>query len=149
MKKFLSIVFMLGFLTSVFAQSTKPRFGIAKNDDNTGRVITYKFVNTAEVIGSDTVKLLPSAFLTIVAPSTTITDSISYSLKTLGTSYIGDRIEFSFINSAGSGHKIKFIGTGWQFGSSGASIALTTAKRANITFRFDGAQWVETGRLVQ
>jgi hypothetical protein len=150
MKKFLSvIIFMLAFSCGLFAQSTTPRFGIVKNDDNTGRVLTYKFVSTVDATGADTIKLNPSAFETLVVPSATIKDSLSYAINSLTSSYVGDVMVFNFTNSSGSGHKIKFVGTGWQFSSSGSSIALTTVKRAAITFRFDGVAWVETGRMVQ
>ncbi len=150
MKNFLFLlsICLLTF-TASFAQSITPRFGVGKNQDNTGRVLTYNFVNTAEVAGSDTIKLVPNAFETLVVPSNAIIDSISYSLKVLTTSQVGDVIIFNFLNSSGSGHKVKFVGTGWQFSSSGSSITLTTVKRAAITFRFDGAAWLETGRVVQ
>jgi hypothetical protein len=149
MKNFLSIVFMLAFSIGLFAQSTNPRFGIVKNDDNTGRVLTYKFVSTVDATGADTIKLNPSAFETLIIPSATIKDSVSYSLNSLTSSYAGDVIVCNFTNSSGSGHKVKFVGSGWQFSSSGSSITLTTVKRAVISFRFDGTAWVETGRMVQ
>jgi hypothetical protein len=149
MKNFL-IIFSLCLLSAIsFAQVTTPRFGVGKNQDNSGNVLTWNLVSTADVAGADTIYLTPSAYSTIVQPINSILDSLSYSLKSLGKSYLGDRIEFSFINSSGSGHKIKFVGTGWQFSSTGSSISLTTAKRANISFRFDGVAWVETGRVTQ
>ena len=148
MKNFLFIIFAL-ITFSVSAQSVNPRFGIVKSDDNTGRVLTYKFNNTNDAIGADTVKLSPNAWETLVVPSATITDSLSYSLRSLSTSYTGDFLIFSFTNSTGANHKIKFVGAGWQFSSSGSSITLTTAKKARISFMFDGTVWIETGRMVQ
>lgn len=150
MKKYIFLILSIGFLASgVLAQSTTPRFGTTKNQDNTGRVLTYKFVSTADATGADTVKLAPSAWETVVIPSATIKDSLSYSLTSLTNCSAGDAIVFMFTNSSGSGHKVKFVGSGWQFSSSGSSITLTTAKRATIKFIFDGAAWVETGRVVQ
>jgi hypothetical protein len=148
----ITLVFLVLSIVSIgasVAQSTTPRFGTTKNQDNTGKVVTYKFVSTADATGADTVKLVPSAFHTVIIPSSTIKDSLSYSLSSLASSYAGDEIQFSFTNSSGSGHKIKFVGSGWQCSSSGTSITLTTAKRATIKFVFDGAAWVETGRVVQ
>lgn len=149
MKNLLSIILFCAFALTANAQSTLPRFGTTPSQDNTGRALNYKFVSTADAVGADTVKLTPSAFETVVIPSGTITDSLSYSLKSLVTSFAGDMIAFSFINSAGASHKIKFVGSNWQFSASGSSITLTTAKRARINFMFDGTQWVETSRMVQ
>jgi len=147
MKNFLLLVACL-FTLTVNAQSTFPRFGITKNDDNTGRVLTYNFNNTKDVIGADTVKLNPNAFQTLVAPSTAITDSLTYT-ATITKSAIGDHIIFSFINTAGANHKIKFAGANFQFSAGGSSIILTTSKRGRITFMFDGTTWVEVSRMVQ
>lgn len=150
MKKYIFLILSIGLLIScAFAQSTTPRFGTTKNQDNTGRILTYKFVSTADATGADTVKLVPSAWETLIIPSATIKDSLSYSLSSITNCYAGDIMICSFTNSSGSGHKIKFVGSNWQFGSSGSSITLTASKRANITFAFDGAAWVEISRIVQ
>ena len=40
MKKLFSLLFLIAIVAFANAQSTTPRFGTAKNDDNTGRVCT-------------------------------------------------------------------------------------------------------------
>lgn len=149
MKKLLIFLLLSAFACIVNAQSLTPRFGNTPNQDNTGRSLNYKFNNTAERAGADTVKLIPSSFETYVIPTGTITDSISYQIKSSTSAYAGDRITFIVVNSSGSGHKLKFVGSAWQVSSSGASITLTTAKRATIEFVFDGVYWLETKRVVQ
>lgn len=148
MKKFLFISFVLGVLTAL-AQYTTPRFGITPGDDNTGRVLTYNFVGTAEATGPDTIKIAPNAYETLVRPSGTIKDSLKINVTNITRCRVGDRLTCVFQNSSGSGHKIVFIGSNFQFSSSGATITLVTLKRATITFIFDGVTWVEVSRVVQ
>lgn len=143
MKKLIALLFLVAFTATSFAQ----RFGTSKNQDNTGRVLTYALVTTADVAGADTIKLNLNAFETFVKPSSVV-DSLTYSFSSVSNAKLGDRVEFLFINSSGSGHKIKFVNN-VQVGSSGASITLTSSKRANISFVFDGVYWVEEKRLVQ
>lgn len=124
-----------------------PRWGTGVNQDNTGRILTYRYLLATDATGADTVKLAPRAFSTIIQYSAV--DSLSFSLSNVTQCYIGDELQVLVTNSSGSGHLVKFVGTGWQFGSSGASITLTASKRANIAFIYDGIYWVEQSRLVQ
>lgn len=132
---------------SAVAQNTVPRFGITAKDDNTGRMMTWKYLKLTDATGADTAKLHPRAYTTILQYSAV--DSLAFSVVSLADSYVGDEIQIIVTNAAGSGHQVKFVGSNWQVGSGGAAIALTASKRANINFIFDGVAWVETSRLVQ
>lgn len=147
MKKLLLFASFLVFATVSFAQNTTPRFGNAKNQDNTGRVATWRYITPTDAAGADTVKLLPHSYTTIV--QYTAADSLAFNVTSLANCYVGDELQFLVTNVSGSGHQVKFVGSNWQVGSGGASITLTASKRANINFIFDGTYWVETSRLVQ
>jgi hypothetical protein len=147
MKKVLQLILAIAFVLPAVAQHTTPRFGTVAGDDNTGRILTYRYATVTDAAGADTVKLAPRAWTTII--QYTATDSLAFSVPTLTNSYVGDEITVLVTNSSGSGHLVKFVGSNWQVGSGGASLALTASKRANITFVFDGVTWVEQSRLVQ
>lgn len=164
MKKIFSLSFLVAlvailassFATPAVLPSTSPvkvdtaiipRWGTGANNDNTGRVLTWRYLLATDAAGADTVKLAPRAFSTTIQYSAV--DSLAFSLSSLTQCYIGDELQVLITNSSGSGHLVKFVGTGWQFGSSGASITLTASKRANIAFVYDGIYWVEQSRLVQ
>lgn len=117
------------------------------NRDNTGRSMTFRYFTATDATGADTVVVYPRAYQTLI--QYTATDSLAFQVTNLGQSYIGDQITFMVLNSSGSGHQIKFIGTNWAFGSGGAAATLTTLKRANISFIFDGLVWLEQSRVVQ
>lgn len=142
MKKFISFLFVLFAFVAVNAQSIKPRFGTVPGDDNTGRVLTYAYKTVTEVAGADSTLLVPSAWQTIVRVS--LADSIYFKSPVVTKSYAGDNIVI--VASGASGTKVKFAGT--NFISAGTA-TLSTSGRAVIRFIFDGAKWVETGRLVQ
>lgn len=134
-------------VSTAFAQNTVPRFGITTNQDNTGRVMTWKYLKPTDAAGADTVKLYPRAYTTLIQYSAV--DSLSFNVTNLTGSYVGDELQFIVTNASGSGHLVKFVGSNWQVGSGGAAITLTASKRANINFIFDGVFWVETSRVVQ
>lgn len=147
MKKFLTIISTLLLVTiAVSAQSTTPRFGITAGQDNTGRVLNYRWYNPTDAAGADTVNLAPRAYSTVIKYSAV--DSLAFDVTSTASCYAGDHLRFMVTNSSGSGHLVKFIGSNWQLSSSG-NITLTASKRATIDFIFDGTYWVETGRMVQ
>jgi hypothetical protein len=106
-------------------------------------------VSTNDAAGADTVKLNPTEWRTIVSPSSTITDSITYKIRNTARSSFGDQLIFVVTNSSGAGHKLKLTGTEFQVTGSDSVIALTSAKRATIAFIFDGSAWVQTSKIVQ
>lgn len=147
MKKIVFLSLFVAMASVALAQNTVPRYGIATNQDNTGRVMTWKYLKPTDAAGADTVKLFPKAYTTVV--QFTALDSLAFNVTNLAQSYVGDELEFIVTNIAGSGHLVKFVGSNWQMGSGGAAITLTASKRANIFFVFDGTFWVENSRLVQ
>lgn len=132
--------------TKTFAQSTSPRWSTTKNGDNTGRTLTYKKITFTDAAGVDTLKVNPGAGETFI--SGTINDSLVLSISPITSSYYGDKINCLFTNSSGSGHKVEFITTNVELGTSG-KITLTASKRANVVFIFDGVKWIELSRTVQ
>lgn len=128
--------------------ATQPRWGgSGANVDNTGRVLTYKYLTVTDATGADSVRLNPQSYQTIV--KYTAVDSLAFvALAGNGRAAIGDQLTFLVTNSAGAGHKVKFVGAFWAVGS-GGDITLTASKKATIKWVFDGFVWVEQSRTVQ
>lgn len=143
MNKLISTLALLAIVFCVNAQSTTPRFGTAKNQDNTARVLTYAYISGTDGTGADTLKTVPSNFHTYYRISN-VTDSTGISITSTSQSYAGDNI--TVIASGNSGGFVKFIGSNWL---STGKATLSTNGRAVINFVFDGAKWVEAGRVVQ
>lgn len=141
MKKFI-LIFALFCTLSALAQSTSPRFGTLKNQDNTYRVLTLKKAAIVDAAGNDTLSVSPNAFYTYV--TATAVDSFSVKIGTAATSYFGDQLQL--IVSGTSGKIVKFVGS--LILSTGTA-TLSSNGRAVITFVFDGTKWVESSRAVQ
>lgn len=142
MKKLISFLLVCFAFVAVNAQSTSPRFGTAKNDDNTGRVLTYRYVTLTDATGADSVSLYPSAYSNTYRVA--LTDSLFIKGPTVTASYASDHI--TFVASGSSGSKLKFDTA--NFISAGAA-TLSTSGRAVINFIFDGVKWVEYSRVLQ
>lgn len=141
MKNLLFSLMLLFAFVSVNAQSTSPRFGTTKNSDNTGRVLTYKVATVTDAAGADSVVIAPNAFETIYKVAAL--DSLTFKSPTVVNSYYGDQVTLQVIGT--SGNKIKFTGTNWV---SAGTATLSSGLNAIITFRFNGAKWVEQSRVV-
>lgn len=141
MKKLFSFFAALLVIGAVSAQSTSPRFGTAKNTDNTGRVLTYKLVSVTDAAGADSVTIAPNAFETIYKVAAL--DSLTFKSPTVTNSYYGDQITLQVTGT--SGDLIKFTGTNWV---SAGTATLSSGLNAIITFRFNGTKWVEQSRVV-
>jgi hypothetical protein len=143
MKKLIAIyVLFFVVIAGACGQSTSPRFATAKNGDNTGRVITYKYVSVTDVAGADTAAVAPSAGVTTVRVSAL--DSVAININSLKASYAADIIRI--VASGASGNKVKFVGSNVI---TAGTATLSSGARAVITLIFDGAKWVEAGRVVQ
>ncbi|MEI8111172.1 MAG: hypothetical protein WCH59_09305 [Chitinophagia bacterium] len=144
MKKLFSLLFLMAFAFAVNAQSTSPRFGTKKNDDNTGRVVTYGYQTFADAAGADSITVTPNFFLSTYR--VTLLDSLTVRNAVVTRSFAGDQIRF--VVSAASGSPfIKFTGANWL--TTGTATLSGTNKRAVIQFIFDGVRWVEMSRVVQ
>lgn len=127
----------------VSAQSTSPRFGILKNQDNTGRTFTYKLVTVTDAAGSDTVYVNTNASETIYKVASL--DSVCFKVKSVATSYFNDKITIIAQATAGN-PTIKFSSLPGLF-IVGAKATLPSGnRRAVIRLVFDGAKWVEYSR---
>lgn len=144
MKKFLSLLALLVFVLVVSAQSTSPRFGTLKSQDNTGRTLSYGYVTATDAAGFDSIKVTPKNYETIYN-LTISTDSLRFGSPVLTQSYAGDIIKI-IISSGSTGKKLTFkspniIGQG--------TLTSTTKGKAVIAMIFDGSKWVELYRLAQ
>ena len=141
MKKLISFLIAIIAIVSVNAQSTSPRWGSAKNEDNTGAVLTWKYTTLNDAIGADSVIIAPNAYTSVY--KFTVVDSIYFKTPVLKNSYLGDNI--SLIATGSTGGKIKFAST--NLVTSGTA-TLSSGGKAVIKFIFDGAKWVESDRSV-
>jgi hypothetical protein len=146
---FLSIAIFAGL--TLGAQSTTPRYGTSVGKDNTGRVLTYAYIKTADATAAalDTITFNPNAFTTIFTPSVAIADSVCYKFSSTAQTYsLGDVCIFMVSKGAGAG-KIKFGGSVVILSTASAAVALAASKSAIIRFRFNGSKWIEESRMVQ
>lgn len=144
MKKYIITISLLVAVSVGFAQSTSPRFGTLKNQDNTYRQLTNKIGTVTDAAGNDTVTVTPNAFATI--NKVTMTDSVSIKFAP-ASSYYGDT--YKLLVTGASGTKVvKFVGSYVTLGATG-EMRLTSTKGAIIVFVFDGAKWVEQSRVLQ
>jgi hypothetical protein len=141
MKKLFSFLFVLFAFVAVNAQSTSPRFGTAKNQDNTGRALNYSLVSVTDAAGADSVVAKPNAWETVYKVAAV--DSITFKQPVVTNSYYGDQITIMVTGT--SGNKVKFTGTNWV---SAGTATLSSGLNATISFRFNGTKWVEQSRVV-
>lgn len=148
MKKILFVSLILSALlftvTAAKAQSTSPRWSTLASGDNTGQKLTFKKLTATDAVGADTASITPNASVTYV--SATNVDSLVFKIRSSASAKYGDEIVFLFTNGSGS-HKVEFY-TGFNLVTDG-KISITSSKRANFRFIFDGAAWIETSRAVQ
>jgi len=143
MKKLFAVIFLLAISVAMFGQSTSPRFGTLKNQDNTGRVLNYKLVAVTDATGADSVVIVPNAYTTIY--KVVLKDSLTFKAPNVTYSSLGDKIEI--ILSAASGTPfLKFYGTNWL---TAGKATMSSGLRGVIELVFDGAKWVEEGRYIQ
>ena len=151
--------FTLAFCVNSFAQSTattSPRFGVTKNDDNTGRVLTYAVITTTDVTAAtlDTIEIRPNAYTTLVTMKTgtamtNLADSVCYKFSSRNTVYrLGDNCKFFISKGTGNG-KIKFGGSQFILSTASAAVAIAANKTLIMAFVFDGKKWVEAYRMIQ
>ena len=157
MKTLFSLILILAMTSCAMAQvSTAPRFGVGKNNDNTGRVLTYAVISTTDVTSAtlDTIVLAPNAFETLVCMKTgtvmtNLTDSVCYKFSSTTTNYrLGDEVTIMLSKGTGAG-KFKFGGSQYVLSTASAAVALAANKSAIMRFRWNGSKWIEVSRTVQ
>lgn len=138
---------MVTLTVVAFSQSTTPRTGTGANNDNTFRAATFSYATVTDAAGIDTSKYNLNAYQNRIAVN--LTDTLAINLTPVTRCYYGDLLTVTVVNSSGAG-ALKFIGSNVETSDgSSARLYVTSSKRANIRFVFDGSKWVEISRLVQ
>ena len=138
MKKFiLFISLMLAIVIGSMAQISTPRFGTAKNQDNTGRVLTYGVVTKAY---ASTITITPNNYETFVNVATLTGDATVSATTTVTHKYD----QMSILLVADTSTRTVTMGSG--FAANLGTIAIAPAKKAYLKFIFDGTAWVELSR---
>lgn len=159
MKKYILSLIAIFAISLGIAQSTAtttPRFGIVKNDDNTGRVLTYAVISTTDLTQAtlDTITITPNAFRTYVYMKTGTTiinlaDSVCYKFSSKNTQYrLGDEVFFMISKGTGAG-KIKFGGSQFILSTASAAVAVAANKTLIMGFIWNGVKWAEGHRMIQ
>lgn len=157
MKTTLSLILVMVLTSCAVAQvSTAPRFGVGKNNDNTGRTLTYAVISTTDVTSAtlDTIVLVPNAYTTLVCMKTgtamtNLTDSVCYKFSSTTSNYrLGDEVVIMVSKGTGAG-KIKFGGSQYILSTASAAVLLAANKSVVIRFRWNGSKWIESARVVQ
>lgn len=154
MKKLISILFLFAF--AIVTAQTSPRFGVGKNQDNTGRVLTYAVITTTDLAQAtlDTITITPNAWETLVCMKTgtaitNLSDSVCYKFSSTTTNYqLGDKVTFMISKGTGAG-KIKFGGSKYILSTASTAVALAANKSLIMRFRWNGSKWIEETRVVQ
>lgn len=145
MKKYICFLLsaILLFAVTAKAQSTSPRFGTLKNQDNTGRVLNYGYFSFTDVAGLDSVAVSPRHYQTFYR--VILLDSFCFKQPIITNCFAGDQM--TIICSAASGTPfLKFSGSNWL---TQGKAAVSTNLRAVLTLVFDGSKWVEQSRVLQ
>ena len=144
MKKLFSLLVLMAIAFSVTAQQTVPRFGTKKNEDNTGRTLSYKLAPTiTDAVGVDSVVINPNAFETYYRVNLN-NDTLTLRSPIVTNSYYGDKMIFQVVGT--NAKRLKFATP--NFIANGAA-TLSTGAVATIVFVFNGVRWVEQSRVVQ
>ena len=114
------------------------RFGITKNEDNTGRVLTNDFKKPAY---ASTLSVNLNASKTFVEPSQLTGAATINSVVTNCQEY--DECQFIF-NTDGTNRIVTF---GTNFKTSG-TLTVVASKYGTVKFVFDGAYWIEVSRTL-
>jgi hypothetical protein len=146
MKKSLGIL-LFTYTFSLFtilcnAQDTIPRFGTSRNDDNTGRTLTYYYVKAVDKGPHCALNITPHGFETFIQPMDSILDTISVNASPL-LSHVCDKIEFQCVG-ADTLYLAKHVIFNSGFKGPNLNIAVNAKTAYHVTFIFDGVAWRET-----
>lgn len=138
MKKLFSLLFLVCFASVLMAQIATPRFGTLKNQDNTGRVLTYSVIDKTY---SSTVTVTPNAYETFVNVATLTGNSTVSATTTVTHKY--DQLSILLI--ADTSTRTVTLGAGFAKNVAD-TIAIPPATKAYLKFIFDGTAWIELSR---
>lgn len=133
MKRHIGILMFLVLSFAVTAQHTVPRFGILKNQDNTGRVLTYGYAAPAYAA----TYVVNSSYYEMTVKIGTLTGALTLT-SNVTKNYVGDKLNI-LLTDDGSGRVVTF-GTGF---TSGGNITMTASAKATIYFVFNGVGWFQ------
>lgn len=149
MKKFLLSLSLVAFaLTCTLAQTNTPRFGITKNSDNTGRVITY---GASTVTPTSTMVTISSAInnksYNYVSVSS-VSISPTFTANVTSAAY-GDQLDL-FVRLEATGTRTITFSTNFICNAA-ATQTLAASKQATFRFVFDGnrSKYVEVARSIE
>lgn len=153
MKKIILSIIALALTVSAFSQSsTLPRYGVTKNDDNTGRVFTYGYI--VPVVTTNSINIAGAALnynATLLNLSTipAYLGTLTVAITTNNRSYVGDEIQVLgyMATTTSITWKAPSVASVPGFIPLGISTASGNNKQFNINFRYDGSNFVETGRF--
>lgn len=115
-----------------------PRFGLTKNEDNTGRVLTYAKVAPAYAAS---IALVPNASKTFALPAN-LTGALTLT-SVLTSSQLCDELVCVF--KATGGTRVVTFSTGF---ASVGTLSVPSGKLASVSFVFNGETFVEVGRAI-
>jgi len=147
MKKITALLFLVAISLTTFAQSKTPRFGTAKNQDNTGRVLTYALATTNDAAGNDTISITPNAWETILRPSSNLTDSVNIRAY-LTKAKLGDYLTVIINKGSGAGG-VRFMSTYFVNDVSTNRYTIAASKTNIFKFQFNGVKWIMIGKTIQ
>lgn len=136
MKKLLTLIAFVLTTSVLSAQSTTLR-----------EVASKVQITKTDAAGADTIFITPSNARTFVKH--TLTDSVTYRIKSMSQCAFGDQIIFMITNTSG-GTKFKTIpASGFEVTGADSLMTITASKRAIQVFTFDGVKFIETSKIVQ
>lgn len=141
MKKFILSLIAVAFITCLSAQSTLPRYGTKKNEDNTGRVLNYGFLTP---IPTATMNFAPNYYSTLVTVSS-LTLSPTYSFVATN-GYAADNL--TIVTSATSQQTVTLAGAVTVTGAA-STYTIGAGKTSIINFLFSGGKYIELDRAIQ
>lgn len=147
MKKYTLFLIMIFATVMAFAQSSTPRFGTTPGKDNTGRVLTYNLVTTADVAGNDSLRFTPNAWETILRPSAAIIDSVNIRPRN-NNARLGDNL-YVFVSKGSGAGAIRFPSAFFINDSAANRYTIGANKTAVFHFKFNGSKWQMVSKKIE
>lgn len=149
MKKFLLSLCLVAFaVTCTLAQTNTPRFGITKNSDNTGRVITYGATTVTPTSTMVTISSVTNnkSYNYIAVASTSI--SPTFTANVTSAAY-ADQLDV-FVRLDATGTRTLTFSTNFIMNAA-TTQTLAASKQATFRFVFDGnrSKYVEVARSIE
>lgn len=116
-----------------------PRFGLLKNEDNTGRVLTFAKLAPAYAAS---VTIVPNAAKTYVIPA-----DLTGALTLVATTSLSqDCDEIICVFKASGANRVVTFSTGF---ATAGTLTVVSGKSGSISFVFNGTSFVERGRALE